>query len=446
MSALYDEFADFLRAQSAPTMQDFIRGQRAKLDQLAPGARQFTLEVKVQSATLPVFDFVCFGLDANGKLSDDRYMVFFNQKSAPDEAIGLSELTDQSAQFAFDLDKLPPAIERLVFTLSIDGVGAMNALGASELILSSDQPLMRYRFSGTDFTTEGALMLAEVYRKDGVWRAWASGQGFAGDLSALLAHFGGEVAEESASAPVSTPSVVSPPSPPVSSPAISSVPINAPTPTVIPAAPMGELQKTLDGAPVGATIQLPRGEYRGPITLNHPLTIEGEGAVIWAQSGPVVNVKSDGVTLRGIQIEVTGDENGVALEVEGAAPTLKNVGVRGRVVGVTNEAAGDWTLPVSLDLGEFAPRALNSWVFAVEVPVDCRLKTTVSGLQVTPAQIGAGPGDVQIEARNIGPDTFLAGQIEVEHAGIVRPIPLSGRAASAEKNVAAAQGKRILSQ
>ncbi len=451
MSAIYDEFADYLRSRPTnlmPTpMQDFIRGQRAKLSQLAPDARRFTLEVRAQSA-LPVFDFVCFGLDVQGKLADDRFMVFFNQKIAPDDAIQLSELADKSALFAFDLDKLSASIARLVFTISVDGAGAMRDLGASELTLKADGgALMRYRFSGADFDKEGALMLAEIYQKDGIWRVWASGQGFAGDLSALLAHFGGEVAQSNAtSAPTQSQSqsqnlVPMPPSAPVSAPAISSVPL--PTPTIIPAAPMGELQQTIDSAPTGATIQLPRGEYRGPITLNRALAIEGEGAVVWAAKGPVVAVKSGGVTLSGIQIEVTdgsmGGESDVALKVEGVAPTLHNVGVRGRVVGMTQDT-GEWKLPAALDLGAFAPRTSNSWKFKIEVPVDCRLKTGISGLQIKPAQIAAGRHDVEIVAQNIGPDTFLAGQIEVEHAGIVRPIALSGRA---DANAMAAQNKRI---
>ena len=126
-------------------MQDFIRGQRAKLDQLAPATTRFTLEVRAHSATISVFDFVCFGLDQNGKLSDDRFMVFFNQKVAPADAIQLSELSDKSALFAFDLDKLPAAIARLVFTLSIDGAGTMRDLGASELTLKAGgQTVMRY--------------------------------------------------------------------------------------------------------------------------------------------------------------------------------------------------------------------------------------------------------------------------------------------------------------
>ena len=425
-------------------MQDFIRGQRAKLDQLAPATTRFSLEVRAQSATISVFDFVCFGLDPNGKLSDDRFMVFFNQKVAPADAIQLSELSDKSALFAFDLDELPPEVARLVFTISVDGAGTMRDLGASELVLKSNgQAVMRYAFSGADFDREGALMLAEIYRKDGIWRVWASGQGFAGDLGALLAHFGGEEASDTgtvAASPATPPISTAPPSPPVSQPAISSVPVNAATPTIVPASALGELQKTLDEAPTGATIRLPRGEYRGPIVINRALTIEGEGAVIWAQNGPVVAVKSAGVILRDIQIEATGDETEVALFVESTAPTLNHVAVRGRVVGMTQQTAGDWNLPASLDLGAFAPRTRNSWKFEVQVPVDCQLKTNVSGLQIHPAQLGAGTSEVEIVANGIGPDTFLAGQIEVQHAGIVRPIPLSGRTDVA---TAAVQNRRL---
>ncbi len=434
-------------------MQDFIRGQRAKLSQLAPATTRFTLEVRAQSVAISVFDFVCFGIDANGQLSDDRFMVFFNQKSAPGDAITLENLADKNATFAFDFDKLPASIARLVFTISVDGAGTMRDLGASELMFKADgQTLMRYAFSGADFDKEGALILADIYRKDNVWRVWASGQGFAGDLSALLAHFGGEVVEESAPAPVQnlvSSSIQTPPSAPISDPAILSAPANhtATPPAVAAVVALGELQKTLDGAATGATIRLPRGEYRGPIRIARALTIEGAGAVIWAQNGPVVAIASADVTLRGVQIEVTdgsgGGENDVALKVEGAAPTLERVEVRGRVVGMNHETADDWQLPVALDLGEFAPRALNSWRFAVKVPVDCQLKTSVSGLQLKPAQLDAGAHEIEIVASGIGPDTFLAGQIEVQHAGLVRPIPLSGRTARADANATVAQRKRV---
>ena len=180
------------------TMQNFVRGQRAAIDKICDSTN-LGIQISLHSARVPVFDFVCFGLDEREQLTDDRYMVFFNQKSAPDGAITLDNLGDQTVTFSVDLAKVPPAIARLVFTISVDGAGALRDLQTGVFALhcgDSADVAMEYRFSGTDFQNEGALMLAALYRKDGVWRVWAQGQGFAGDLSALLQHFGGEEAAE----------------------------------------------------------------------------------------------------------------------------------------------------------------------------------------------------------------------------------------------------------
>src|SRR6476646_197755 len=101
-------------------MQQFVRGQRAKISAFS-SAQKFEVSVALQSSRAPVFDFVCFGVDAQAHLSDDRYMVFFNQKSAPDDSIRLIELDNQKAGFAVDLAKVPPSVVRLVFTASVDG-------------------------------------------------------------------------------------------------------------------------------------------------------------------------------------------------------------------------------------------------------------------------------------------------------------------------------------
>ena len=138
-------------------------------------------------------DVSLFGVDANGKLSDDRYFIFYNQKRSPEgalESLGGNMLEREG--FRLDLDKLPNTIDRLVLTVSLDGTGSMNGLNSGYVRLSaSDQEVMRFEFSGADFSSEKAIILLEIYRK-GEWRVSAVGQGFNGGLSALLAHFGGE--------------------------------------------------------------------------------------------------------------------------------------------------------------------------------------------------------------------------------------------------------------
>ncbi len=422
-------------------MQSFIRGQRAKLAQLSDRTRRFGVKIALQSARVPVFDFVCFGVDERGQLSDDRFMVFFNQKRAPQDAIVLEELSAQSAHFIFDLDLVPPSIARLVFTVSVDSAGTMKELSASSLQLWEDgllypQTLAEYGFSGADFGVESALMLAEIYRKDGEWRFWAQGQGFAGNLAALLKHFGGEEIEASAQpapptiipqiAPVAPPLPIRQPSPPVFSP--------APSVTVVAPAVRGQnaLQKAIDAAPAGGTLQLARGEWQGPILIDKPLILEGNGAVIWAQNGPVVRVSSAGVTLRHLEIEATapdaGPHSGVALWVdEGVGTLLQQVRARGEIVGVAG-MRGNWKLPPVLDLGEFAARETNSFGFEIEVPQPCDLKIDIAGLSVVPPRVEAGRVQLEVRAGGIGNDTFLTGHLELSSGGIGRTVPLHGRA------------------
>jgi hypothetical protein len=102
---------------------------------------------------------------------------------------------------------LPKTIERLVFTASIDGNGAMKDLTASCFAIkgANGSELATCEFRGQDFTGEKAIMVTDIYRKDGVWRVQANLQGFNEGLDALVRHFGGEVAE---AAPVAAPAPV----------------------------------------------------------------------------------------------------------------------------------------------------------------------------------------------------------------------------------------------
>jgi tellurite resistance protein TerA len=123
-------------------------------------------------------------------------MVFFNQLAAPGNAVTLA-LQDNAATFTLQVAQLPETIARLVFVASMDGAGTMRDLGPSALRLGSGT----FAFQGGDFAGEKAVIIAEIYRRDGVWRFGAVGQGFAGGLDALLAHFGGTQAASPTPAP-----------------------------------------------------------------------------------------------------------------------------------------------------------------------------------------------------------------------------------------------------
>ena len=202
-------------------MPDLIRGQRVKVADLTP-ALQLELGVRV-AGPAHEYDVSVFGLDPAGKLSDDRYMIFYNQKRSPEGAVQMLGLSSGETRFAVDLSKMPGSVGRLMVTASVDS-GAFSQISSGHLsVYAGGNELARFRFYGADFGSERALIVAELYVKDGVWRLAAVGQGFAGGLDALVAAYGGEV-----SAPA--PAAAAAPPAPASTPAAPPVPVNAPSP------------------------------------------------------------------------------------------------------------------------------------------------------------------------------------------------------------------------
>lgn len=157
------------------------------------------LEVEVQLQSRQLIDIACFGLDDQHKLSDDRYMIFYNQPESPEKEICLQGKNNQAANFVINLAKVTPAVRNLVFTATIDGEGTMSEILSSYICFKTKgQILFRYEFTGSDFKNEKAIILSEIYYKN-MWRISAVGKGFNGGLGALLQHFGGEIAEDQVS-------------------------------------------------------------------------------------------------------------------------------------------------------------------------------------------------------------------------------------------------------
>ncbi|MGW6690304.1 TerD family protein [Streptomyces sp. NPDC054961] len=214
--------------------REFQRGHKAKISDLTAGTDLY-VGVHIAGPGLAI-DISCFGLDANEQLSDDRYFVFFNQPKSPEESIQqLGAQSGDSESFRVTLDRVPAGIHKLSFAASIDGAGQMSQIGPGYIrVVAGGEEVVRYAFTGSEFTTERALMIGDFYLKD-VWRFAAVGQGFDGGLAALLENFGGEVAEEEQpqpQAPAAAPGFAPPPQAAAPAPAF-----GAPAQTPPPAAP-----------------------------------------------------------------------------------------------------------------------------------------------------------------------------------------------------------------
>ncbi|WP_163512249.1 TerD family protein [Fodinicola acaciae] len=233
---------------------EFVRGQKSQLSALTNGT---DLYVGIVLEAPGDWDISCFGLDKDGQLSDDSYFVFFNQPKSPEGAIQkLGPQSGDTDSFRITLDKIPAKIEKLTFCAALDGPGSAKAITRGYLrLVAGGTEVMRYSFSGNDFSAERAVMIADVYKK-GVWRVAAVGQGFAGGLAELLKSFGGEVAEEEP-APAAAPGFAPPPAPAGGTPGFAPPPgpppqqAPPPPPQQAAAAPVG------GAAPAAAAPDLP---------------------------------------------------------------------------------------------------------------------------------------------------------------------------------------------
>lgn len=166
-----------------------VKGWKDKLENHVNLNEKIFVDMKAKGNA--EYDFCCFGVDGNGKLSDDRYMIFYNQKTSPKAEVSEEDIAD-GVRYTLNLSTIPDFINRLVFTVSIDGnktMGEMNSLETK--VYQSGAKDIEMTLGGNDFSNEKAVIVMEIYRKD-VWRIGCVASGFDGGLSALLKYFGGE--------------------------------------------------------------------------------------------------------------------------------------------------------------------------------------------------------------------------------------------------------------
>ena len=181
-----------------------IRGWKDKLEKYVNLNEEICVDMQICGNA--EYDFCCFGVDPAGKLSDDRYMIFYNQRTSPNAELSVENIAD-GVRYTLNLSTIPDFINRLVFTVSIDGtqtMGEMNSLDTK--VYQSVAKDIEMTLGGNDFSNEKAVIVMEIYRKD-VWRIGCVASGFDGGLSALLKYFCGE---EVVSEPVQEPVVAEP--------------------------------------------------------------------------------------------------------------------------------------------------------------------------------------------------------------------------------------------
>ena len=95
------------------------------------------------------------------------------------------------------------------------------------------------------------------------------------------------------------------------------------------ATPYPSLQKLIDAAKPNSTVIPPPGIYAGPVTLNHPLTINGEGKVTIdaGGKGSVIYLHTDGAIIRNLHLTNSGESHNdidAGIQVRGDFNVIKD--------------------------------------------------------------------------------------------------------------------------
>lgn len=147
-----------------------------------------------------------FLLQSNDKIKTDDDFVFFNNPYRNDVGVSFTNET-----FEIQLQKIPADITKIVFALTItDGINRKQSfanVNDLEMVLTdnnSQQSIATFPLQ-TAGMNETALIMGEIYFRNGQWKFRALGKGFVGGLQPLAELYGVDIGEGEAGSLPPTP-------------------------------------------------------------------------------------------------------------------------------------------------------------------------------------------------------------------------------------------------
>ena len=181
------------------------KGQRVSLEKVAPGLTEVFVglgwDVKAMDTGYDFdLDASAFLLGSNEKIISDNHFIFYNNLTSPDSAKSVEHTGDNltgagdgdDEVIKINLPKVPAEVQKIVITVTIhdaakrgQNFGQVENAFVRVVNAQTKQEVIRYDLV-EDYSIETALIMAEIYRKDGEWRLNAVGSGYQGGLQALL--------------------------------------------------------------------------------------------------------------------------------------------------------------------------------------------------------------------------------------------------------------------
>ena len=152
-------------------------------------------------------DACAFLLGANGKVRKDEDFIFYNNLESSDGSVrhtgdnltGAGDGDDEV--ILIDFTKIPADVQKIAITVTIHEAQQRNqnfgqVSNAYVRVARMENPddmngTTELRFDlAEEFSIETALVVCEIYRKDGDWKFNAVGAGYQGGLEALCRSYG----------------------------------------------------------------------------------------------------------------------------------------------------------------------------------------------------------------------------------------------------------------
>lgn len=175
-------------------------------------AARVTVEVTAPKA----LDVSGLLLTEAGKVRSDDDFVFFNAPHGP----GVTHRPGGGGTpdaITVDTASVPDGIDKIVVTASLDEAGATFAgTEPTATVRDAGSGEVLVTFTPPGLSSETALVVVEVYRRGGVWKVRAVGQGYANGLAGIATDFGVNVEDPGPAAAAAPPPM--PAAPPLQAP------------------------------------------------------------------------------------------------------------------------------------------------------------------------------------------------------------------------------------
>lgn len=186
------------------------KGQKVDLTKSNPGLTKMIIGLgwdvnKYDGGKDFDLDSSVFMLNPEGKVTDEKNFVFFNNQKSPDGSVthtgdnrsGAGDGDDE--QIKVDLALVSSNVSKITFTITIheakernQNFGQVSNAYVRVLNEESGEELIRYDL-GEDFSVETAVVVGELYRNNTEWKFNAIGSGYQNGLAGLCKDFGLDV-------------------------------------------------------------------------------------------------------------------------------------------------------------------------------------------------------------------------------------------------------------